>query len=753
MWKRLKQRFGSWRGRLAIVPSVAVTVALGSSFGIFQWLEWAISDRFFMLRPPQSVDDRITIVTVSEADIANLTRWPMFDRVMARLLNNILAGDPRVIGIDIYRDIPVPPGHQTLVDVFTDSDKIIGIEKVAGETIDPPPALAEKGQAAASDILIDSDSKVRRAAVLIGTPEQEFRQGLGVDLALRYLAKEGLELSTIDDDRNIYGLGKATFIPLTGKEWNYDKSDTGGYQILLNYRGRIDRFDRISLTDVLENRIPEDLFRDRVVLIGATAESLKDYFHTPYSHTWFGSTEPMAGVAIHANITSQVLDAALDGRTMFVAISERGGWLWILVWSGVGTFGSWKILESHWFYRNVLLLGTLSVIFVAGSAIVGIGYVAFLNGWIVPIFAPLLALVSAAILTTNYHDRHCLERANEKLSATNQELEETNQELGRANQKLEDYSHTLEDKVTDRTRELKETLDNLRRTQTNLIQAEKMAALGQMVAGIAHEINNPTSFIYGNISYAENYIKDLFSLLDLYRETYPDASEEIQELAEEIELEYLRTDLMSILKSIKGGASRIEEIVKGLRTFSRLDESDIKAVDLHEGIQIALRLLNNRLSGAQNKVPIQVITEFGSLPKVNCNARQINQVFMNTIVNAIDALEERTKKLDRASLDRHPNTITIKTEFLEGAVAISIADNGLGIPESILPRIFEPFYTTKAVGKGTGLGLSIAHSIIVEQHRGQLNVRSHPGEGTEFRIEIPCQQKSDLNGNHSATNT
>ena len=286
--------------------------------------------------------------------------------------------------------------------------------------------------------------------------------------------------------------------------------------------------------------------------------------------------------------------------------------------------------------------------------------------------------------------------------------------------------------------DLQKTLQELQRTQMQLIQSEKMSGLGQLVAGVAHEINNPVNFIFGNLTYANDYMEDLLRLVQLYEQHYGDPVPEIQELAEDIDLNFLIEDLRKLLKSMKVGAERIREIVLSLRTFSRMDEAEMKEVDIHEGLDSTLMILEHRIKAKSDRIAIEVIKEYGNLPLVECYAGQLNQVFMNILANAIDALEE--------SLVNDPRKVTIPqiricTELLEGdRVKISIADNGLGIPSVIKARLFDPFFTTKAIGKGTGMGLSISYQIISDRHGGSLECISQPGAGAEFVIAIPlCQ--------------
>lgn len=288
--------------------------------------------------------------------------------------------------------------------------------------------------------------------------------------------------------------------------------------------------------------------------------------------------------------------------------------------------------------------------------------------------------------------------------------------------------------------ELEHTLQELQSTQAQLIQSEKMSSLGQLVAGVAHEINNPVNFIFGNIDHAKEYSQDLLKLLQIYQKHYPDPPELIQEEIEAIDLEFLMKDLPKLLVSMKVGAERIREIVQSLRNFSRLDESERKAVNIHEGIDSTLMILQNRLKGKPDHPPIQVIKNYGNLPLVECYAGQLNQVFMNLLSNAIDALEDYNKTRSPEEIQANPTQITITTEAIghkPGKIVIRIADNGKGMTEQVRQRLFDPFFTTKPIGKGTGLGLSIGYQIVVEKHGGKLECCSQPGKGAEFVIEIP----------------
>lgn len=296
---------------------------------------------------------------------------------------------------------------------------------------------------------------------------------------------------------------------------------------------------------------------------------------------------------------------------------------------------------------------------------------------------------------------------------------------------LYEQSRQAATRAQEQTRQLQQALQELRQAQTQLVQSEKMSSLGQMVAGVAHEINNPVNFINGNLSHACDYTQDLLDLVDLYCDRYPDPTDDIEDFIEDIDLEFLRTDLPKLLASMKLGIDRIREIVSSLKNFSRLDRDRPQLADLHGGLDSTLLILNNRLKAKGDRPEVTVRRDYSQLPKVECFAGQLNQVFVNAIANAIEAMEDANT----------PNpTIWIRTAVRdEGWVSIEIADNGPGMSEAVQQQIYDPFFTTKPIGRGTGLGLAISRQIVVERHGGQLHCRSHPGRGTQFEILLPVE--------------
>ncbi|MGG6295837.1 ATP-binding protein [Leptolyngbya sp. AN02str] len=372
---------------------------------------------------------------------------------------------------------------------------------------------------------------------------------------------------------------------------------------------------------------------------------------------------------------------------------------------------------------------------------------------IVAYFVPLAGLI------LNYVNVH------REVSCNNQNLQREIVERKQAEQVLLESEH----KEREKSHQLERALCELQQAQAQLVQGEKMSSLGQLVAGIAHEINNPVNFIHGNIHHANQYIQDLLSLLNLYQASPNSVDPDIQQKIDDIDLEFIQQDLPKLLNSIQIGSDRIRDIVHALRVFSRLDEAEVKAVDLHQGIDSTLMILHSRLKTQPHRPEIAVVKEYATLPLVQCYAGQLNQVFMNILSNAIDALEEvwttplrqliPTEAISvSASCPIAPGTsklaaerqapvpgpqITIRTSIDEsGWVTVAIADNGPGIPEGIQKEIFNPFFTTKPIGKGTGLGMSISYQIVTEKHGGTLECTSQPPVGTTFLIRIPTTQSA-----------
>ncbi|MCU0541285.1 MAG: HAMP domain-containing histidine kinase [Oscillatoriaceae cyanobacterium Prado104] len=367
--------------------------------------------------------------------------------------------------------------------------------------------------------------------------------------------------------------------------------------------------------------------------------------------------------------------------------------------------------------------------------------------WISGAMKAFTALVSlsTAVLLVNLIPQALALPSPAQLALANSQLEAEIFERKQVEKALQKAKEELEIRVEERTAQLKQqtlqleqTLLELQQTQAKLIQSEKMSSLGQVVAGVAHEINNPINFIYGNLAPASEYFNNLWDAIDIYEQHYPNPIPIVKEKLQSLDLDFIQEDLPKIFYSMKAGADRIRDIVKSLRNFARLDEAEMKVADIHEGIDSTLMMLQNRLHPIADRPRIEIIKKYGDLVKVGCYPGQLNQVFLNILNNAIDAFEEDSESSLLGGGEVPASFIKISTKVLDGKwVEIVIFNNGPGMTEAVVEHIFDPFFTTKPVGKGTGLGLSIAYQIITEKHQGELQCISAMGRGTEFIIRIP----------------
>lgn len=394
-WAVLKQKLcGEWRITATSLGLAGLVVSI-RLVGLLQAWELAALDQLIRLRPADPVDDRIVIVGIDEADLRTAGQHPISDRQMARLLQILQAAKPRAIGLDIYRDIPVEPGHQQLLQVYRTSPNLIGISHVQDEDspeVPPPPVLQDRQQYGFNNVIYDLDDKVRRGILYWKPDEHEAAiPSFALSLAFSYLAAEGIQ--PIAAPSGEMQLGKTVFRRFAADDGSYVLTDNGGYQILLNPRGPANTFRRVTMTDVMQGKVPTAALRDRIVLIGYTAVSLNDFANTSYSSRLIGPPQPVAGIELQANIVSQILGSAMDGRILFQSWPEPLEWLWIGAWAWVGGMLCWQVRSL---YRSTM------AITVAGLSIIAIGYGALLMGWWIPTVSPTLAMGSSAIATIAY---------------------------------------------------------------------------------------------------------------------------------------------------------------------------------------------------------------------------------------------------------------------------------------------------------------------------------------------------------------
>ncbi|MEM6502359.1 MAG: CHASE2 domain-containing protein [Cyanobacteria bacterium P01_C01_bin.89] len=431
------KRIQPWQRGLIIGALVSAVGILGSLSGGFAFLEWALRDTYVRWRIPEPKDDRIVIVTIDESDIQLAGQWPASDEFLAKVIRAIDAQDPHSIGLDLYRDLPVEPGNAELIELFEKTENLYGIEKVGGQPVAPPPTLDRVDRVTSNDSVQDLDGRVRRGIVGIFRSDGVYREGLASRLALKYLEDQGLELGVIDPKEQVLKIGQALFRPVTPKVGDY-MPDSGGYQIFLNYRGTLDSFLHISLADVVAGRVPEGLFRDRIVLIGPIAPSTNDEFQTPYNSALLPSRPLMPGVVIHANIASQIVSAALDGRVMQQAPVKSAVLAWILAWGiGGAIYGTYRQRISKGI--GVMLLGS--------SSILAVSYLSFNSGWSIPAVSPLLVWNMSTGSAMFISLWNALERSRDDLRKYAVTLEEKNQELKRLDELKDEFlantSHEL----------------------------------------------------------------------------------------------------------------------------------------------------------------------------------------------------------------------------------------------------------------------------------------------------------------------
>ncbi len=392
---RLNEELIKFCRYLLVAPAVALLVIALRSLGVLQLLEWAAYDQLMRLRAVEPLDPRIVVVTVDESDLQQVGQWPVPDRELAQLLTKLKQQQPVAIGLDLYRDLPVQPGHQDLIQVYQSTPNLIGVEKIVsdahGAVVSPPTILKENDQIAAADLVLDADGKVRRAMLSLQPPDSPVVLNLGVRVALMYLQQQDITPEITPNSE--VKLGQAVFTRFRGWDGGYVRADAGGYQILLNYRGLQEKFQTVSMRDVLADRIPPDLMQDQIVLIGATAASLNDFFFTPYSSNIVGINNRTPGVIIHANIASLVLSSAFGERPLIHTVGEYREWLWILLWSGIGTTLGWAYRTTHYTVLSLAL---------AGASLTLVCYVALLSGWWIPLVPPLLGLLTSGVAVTSY---------------------------------------------------------------------------------------------------------------------------------------------------------------------------------------------------------------------------------------------------------------------------------------------------------------------------------------------------------------
>ena len=704
-WKTLTNFIQTARSVWIIAPTVATTVIVGHTLGAFNLLEWSIRDQFFRWRTPEDTDSRIVVVTIDESDIKAVGDWPITDAVLVQLLTNIRAQNPRVIGLDLYRDLPEEPGHQDLLDVFRTTPQLIGVEKVTENQVSPPEVLADLGQVAIADIVLDEDRNVRRALLSLQAPETgDIKAGLATQVALDYLDVEDIRLEPVNPEKQYFQLGQTIFRPMVNGVAGYPQTDLAGYQILLNWRGPSDRFLQISMQDVLDGNIPEGLMDDRIVYIGSTATSTNDFFPTPYNGGFQSKEGPMAGVFVHANITSLLIESALNNRSLLHGWTRYPQWGWIIFWAVLGTLGTWHIefynhqegRAPHWLLRPTIATG------LGGLVLLGGGYIGFLYGNIIPLISPLAAFALSAGVTTNIFKK--------------QRLQLTNQQLEFANKQLLDYAATLEVKVQNRTHELAEAKQVADRANQ---------AKSEFLANMSHELRTPLNGILG----------------------YAQILEHSQILPE---------DSRSKISIIHQCGAHLLTLINDILDISKIEARKLELFPTETNLPSILWGIAEIFKMRAKKKGITFSLHIDpTLPQiVVIDEKRFRQVFINLIGNAIKFTDQGSvefsvtrQKGDEKNTDKQTGRLSTCS------IRCSIKDTGIGMKSDQLEKIFMPFEQvgdSHRKAEGTGLGLAISQQILALMG-SRLQVKSQIGQGSTFwtDLDLPVKCRETVSENTS----
>ena len=712
---RKTQRFLNGYKPLAIAIVVTLAIVVLRLIGAWELFELKTFDLFLGLRPPEAPEKRIAIIALQESEIQQYG-WPVSDRLLANLISTISAHQPRVIGLDLFRDIRVEPGYDELDKVFQSMPNLFGIEKVVGnqfEKIAPPPVLKAKGQTSASDLIADPDGVVRRYLLFPAVPPERDLPSLGIAVALKYLPKD------VTFTNGSLQIGDQLFPRVTPQEGGYVGIDAGGYQMLLNYREPSDNFEHVSFSDVLNGQINHNVFKDRIVLIGSAAPSTQDLHLTPYS--WRSNQSPKWtwGVEIHAQAASQVLSSVLNDRPLIQSWAEPWEELWIFGWILVSADLVWRCRFSDSDRRLVFLVALKALVL---SAILLIcAYLGFLKGHWLPVFPILLGIWATAIAVTGY--------------IYISQLFISKAQLAQANAQLQKSNATLEARVQEQTQALRQKneqligavmeLETLREQQ---ITIQKSASLGNLASQLVHEIKNPVSIVFNQAQLALDDLQVLKSQIEDNKFFFNDLEDVF------IELEKITNYLDKKINVIDNQGRRTARIINQVLNFARQKAPDIKdfcLTNIQDLIDESCRLVDQERQNKQIEVEFEIDYD-NSIEQVEIVREHINGALINLINNAWDALEIKKQKV------KFYPKIFIGTQDLGRWIALTIQDNGEGMASEVMPKIFELFFSTKkSSGKGTGLGLFFVKQIIENEHRGKIEVETKIGDYTKFTLLLP----------------
>ncbi|MBF2063211.1 MAG: CHASE2 domain-containing protein [Calothrix sp. C42_A2020_038] len=761
---------------------VTLAVIVLEFTGALQFLECAVLDQWFRLRPSEPTDSRVVIVTIDEGDISRFKSWPMDDATLAKLLDKIRQQQPKAIGLDLYRNLPVDPGHQELLKVYESTPNLIGIQKVLsnvnGPAVNPPPILGARNQVAACDLVLEADGKVRRYLLSVRVNGKTKTLTLGAKLALAYL--ETLKIKPIySGGEGVLQLGKAKFVPLQDNDGGFVGADIGGYQILANFRNSKHGVIRIPVLDILENRVNSDLLKGKVVFVGSVAESFSERFYTPFSRS---VSTAWSGVELHADLTSQILSAALDNRQVLRGIPEPLGWLWIFLWSNIGAALGWGIrfrfgLQSRRPTQSSSLLVVMGILL--PTSIISLfvsAYLLFLTGWWVTAISPVLGLISAAFLSKGYSVLRSLQLSHKALA---------------------NYAQTLELKVKERTQELVEKNLALEAAKQEAESANK--AKSTFLANVSHELRTPLNAILGFsqiLAHDQQLTSEQRQHIEIINRSGKHLLELINDVLSMSKIEAGRTllveknfDLYALLDSIyqmlqlrarNKGLDFKFELVGDVPQYISTDESKLRQILInllgnaikftaHGSITLKVKVMETQISPRfKQQIASSQFQKTYSFSSKNLSTKHFNdsldilretikryfsskhtvlhrsfpESIHKTIFNQKNKLFTipRNRKLvkNQDTCGMHGDLCHHRIDNNSHTLVFEVVDTGFGISPQDLEQIFNPFVQTQ-LGlqsmEGTGLGLAISREY-VKLMGGEITVSSVINQGSTFRFDI-----------------